>query len=167
MNCWQLQAIFCYFQRIFTENKINELKYTVRYDLVFAEAYSCSSHYTDLPLVPRHRYYYIIRSLSNIYKIILVSDALLLYFIFLSLFCHPRSWLFGIVYLLTPPATAERSVAAALRIWFTPRPSRFLYLFIFSPRFSPKFQNRSVWNLATTRGLGPKEIIKTFIAIAL
>jgi hypothetical protein len=30
---------------------------------------------------------------------------------------------------LTPPATAERSVAAALRIWFTPR--GFLYLFIF------------------------------------
>ena len=68
--------------------------------------------------------------------------------------------------LLTPPATAERSVAAALRIWSTPRGFLYFYFIFFSPRFSPKVLNRWVWNLATMRGLGPKEIIKTFIAIA-
>ena len=41
--------------------------------------------------------------------------------------------IFSMINLLTPPATAERSVAAALRILFTPR--GFLYFF-FSAIFS-------------------------------
>ena len=40
---------------------------------------------------------------------------------------------------MTPPATAERSVAAALRIWFTPEFSLFIYFFsaIFSESSEP------------------------------
>ena len=37
---------------------------------------------------------------------------------------------------------AERSVAAALRIWFTPEV--YLFIYFFSPRFSPKVLNRWV-----------------------
>ena len=46
----------------------------------------------------------------------------------------PNSRLVVVSTLLTPPATAERSVAAALRIWFT-RHQKFLYFF-FSAIFS-------------------------------
>ena len=40
-------------------------------------------------------------------------------------------------YYLTPPATAERSVAAALRIWFTPGRAGFFFSAIFSESSEP------------------------------
>ena len=65
--------------------------------------------------------------------------------------------------LLTPAATAERSVAAASVYGLL---GVGIFIFLFSLRFSLNVLNRSAWNLATIRGLGPKEIIESFIAIA-
>ena len=67
--------------------------------------------------------------------------------------------------LLTPPATAERSVAAALRIWFTRRD---FFIFFFCSIFAESSEPMGLkfGHDAWITELGPKETIESFIAIA-
>ena len=65
--------------------------------------------------------------------------------------------------LLTPPATAERSVVQRRCVYGL---LAVISLF-FCARFYPKFLNRWVRNLAAMRELVPKETIESFITIAV